>query len=182
MKDAGVHVPEAHVVRLELVDNPGNLYLVFAPSVGTVIVRVQDGVAAKLCEFPSKAIEVGLTVQPLTKPVPLGPAFAVEIVTWIVTDASLLNVAEAELPRVSAATTEWDPVDEMGMLNVEVNDPVVEDVTVVGVVGCPTPSYFRVMVDEAANPVPVTVIVDPAIPLIGFRLIDAVMLNIAEAV
>jgi len=80
VNDVGVHVPEAHVLRVAEVEVPENRYLVFTPSVGTEIVKVHDGVAEKTCGLPSNAIVEGLAVQPLIEPVPLGAPLAVDIV------------------------------------------------------------------------------------------------------
>ncbi len=98
------------------------------------------------------------------------------------TEASLLNDAEAVFPRASTDVTEWAPVVEAGTVNVALNDPAEEDVTVVGVVDCVTPSYFTVIMDEPAKPVPETVTVEPTMPLVGFRLIEALIVKIAEPV
>jgi len=67
-------------------------------------------------------------------------------------------------------------------MKVAEKEPSVEDVIVVGEVGWFTPSYFIVMVDDAANPVPVTVTVEPIMPVLGFRFMEAVTVKIADAV
>ncbi len=66
-------------------------------------------------------------------------------------------------------------------MKVALNEPTMDAVTVVGDVVCVTPSYLMVMVEEAAKPVPDTVTVPPTIPLVGFRLIEALTVYVAEA-
>jgi len=63
---------------------------------------------------------------------------------------------------------------------VAVNDPVVDVVTVVGEVVTVVPSYLIVMVDEAANPLPVTVTLDPVMLLVGLILMDALIVKVAD--
>ncbi len=65
-------------------------------------------------------------------------------------------------------------------MKVALNEPTVEVATVAGEVVCVTPSYFMVIVDEPAKPVPDTVTVEPTIPLVGFNVIEA--LTVKEAV
>jgi hypothetical protein len=50
---------------------------------------------------------------------------------------------------------------ESGTVNVALNVPVAEVVTVAGVVVCVTPSYFIVIVEVEAYPEPVTVTTVP---------------------
>ncbi len=63
---------------------------------------------------------------------------------------------------------------------VAINDPVVDVVTVVGEVVTVVPSYLIVMVDEAANPLPVTVTLDPVMLLVGLILMDALIVKVAD--
>ena len=56
-----------------------------------------------------------------------------------------------------------------------------EEATVVGAVVWVVPSYFIVIVDEAANPVPDTVTVVPVGPPVGDRVIEEATENGAEA-
>ena len=70
---------------------------------------------------------------------------------------------------------------EAGTVNVVENEPVIELVTVVGDVACVTPSYFIVIVEDAAKPVPDTVTVEPTIPLVGFNVTEAVTVKETEA-
>ncbi len=44
-----------------------------------------------------------------------------------------------------------------------------------------TPSYFTVIVDEPAKPVPDTVTVEPTIPLVGLNVIEALTVKVAVA-
>ncbi len=69
---------------------------------------------------------------------------------------------------------------ETGTVMVAVNDPVVDVVTVVGEVVTVVPSYLIVMVDEAANPLPVTVTLDPVMLLVGLILMDALIVKVAD--
>ena len=55
-----------------------------------------------------------------------------------------------------------------------------EEATVVGAVVWVVPSYFIVIVDEGANPVPDTVTVVPVGPPVGDRVIEEVTENGAE--
>ena len=57
-----------------------------------------------------------------------------------------------------------------------------DDVTVLGLVGCVAPSYLIVIVDNAAKPVPDTVIVVPPMPLVMLRLIDGIVVKLVCAV
>ena len=60
-------------------------------------------------------------------------------------------------------------------------DPIVEEATVVGEVVTIVPSYLMVIVEEAAKPVPDTVIVVPTAPPVGLRVIDALTENCVDA-
>ncbi len=42
-------MPDAHVLVVAVVEGPANLNLVLLPSVGTVMVMVHEGRAAKMC-------------------------------------------------------------------------------------------------------------------------------------
>ncbi len=64
---------------------------------------------------------------------------------------------------------------------VPLKDPAEDVVIVVGEVAMVAPSYFIVMVEEAAKPVPDTVTVEPTIPLVELSVIEAMMLNAAVA-
>jgi hypothetical protein len=52
---------------------------------------------------------------------------------------------------------------------------------VFGVVDWAVPSYLMVIVDNAAKPLPVTVTVVPVLPLVGLRVIEGVVVNVACA-
>ncbi len=69
---------------------------------------------------------------------------------------------------------------EAGTVKDAESEPVLEVATVAGEVVCVTPSYFMVIVEEPAKPVPDTVTVEPTIPLVGFNVIEA--LTVKEAV
>ena len=60
-------------------------------------------------------------------------------------------------------------------------DPIVEEATVVGDVATIVPSYLTVIVEEAAKPVPDTVIVVPTAPPVGLRVMEALTENVADA-
>jgi len=77
--------------------------------------------------------------------------------------------------------TEWAPVVEAGIVKVALNAPAVDVVTVVGEVVTVVPSYLMVMVEEAAKPVPVTVMVAPTLPLAGLSVMEEIMLKVAVA-
>jgi len=102
----GGQVPDEHVVTVVVVDVPANLNLVLEESVGTVMVIVQVGRAAKLCWLPSNAIVDGLTEQPLNVPVFVGTPLATEIVMSSVTDTTTVNGVDPVFPRASSAVTE----------------------------------------------------------------------------
>ncbi len=70
---------------------------------------------------------------------------------------------------------------EAGNVNVVENEPVIELVIVVGDVACVTPSYFIVIVEDAAKPVPDTVTVEPTIPLVGLNVIEELTVKVAVA-
>jgi hypothetical protein len=175
-------VPEEHVVTVVVVAGPANLNLVIEPSVGTVMVIVQEGRAAKLCWPPSNAIDVGLTAHPLTVPVFVGTPLATDIVIFSVTEAMTVSWVDPVLPRASTAITVWAPIVEVGTAKVALKVPVEEDVTVVGEVVWATPSYLIVIVEEAAKPVPETVTVPPTMVLVGLRVTDALTVYVAEPV
>ena len=69
-----------------------------------------------------------------------------------------------------------------GTANVAVKEPVAEVVTVVGEVETIVPSYLMVIVEEAANPLPVTLTLEPVMLLVGLALIDALTMKVVEAV
>ena len=70
---------------------------------------------------------------------------------------------------------------EAGTVNVVENEPVIELVTVVGDVACVTPSYFIVIVEDAAKPVPDTATVEPTIPLVGLSVTEGLTVKLADA-
>ena len=63
-----------------------------------------------------------------------------------------------------------------------VKEPVADVVTVVGEVITVVPSNLMVIVEEAANPLPVTLTLEPTMLLVGLALIDALTVKVAEAV
>jgi hypothetical protein len=174
-------VPEAHVLVVVVVEGPANLNLVLLPSVGTIMVMVQEGRAAKLCWFPSKAIVPGFTEQPVIVALAVGTPLATDIVICSVTEASTVNVVDAVFPRASVAVRVCEPTDDEGTMKEALKVPVVDEVTVEGDVVWVTPSYVIVIVEEAAKPVPDTVIIAPTILLAGDRTIEAATVNVAEA-
>jgi hypothetical protein len=165
-----------------VVEGPGNLNLVFEPSVGTVIVMVHDGRAAKLCWLLSNAMAVGLAEQPLRVPLLTGTPLATDMVMSSVTDCITVNWLDPESPRASTPVTAWEPIEETGTVKVALNVPEAVDVMVEGEVVCVVPSYLMVMVCDAAKPVPDTVIVPLTIPLDGFKVMEAETLNVADPV
>ena len=67
-------------------------------------------------------------------------------------------------------------------MKVALNVPVAVEAIVVGEVGWMVPSYLIVIVEEAAKPVPDTVIVPPTIALAGLRLMEPLIEYVAEPV
>ena len=61
-------------------------------------------------------------------------------------------------------------------------EPVAKVVTVGGEVVTIVPSYLMVIVEEAANPLPVTLTLEPMMLLVGLALIDALTVYVVEAV
>ena len=60
--------------------------------------------------------------------------------------------------------------------------PEPDEVTVAGTVVCVTPLNFIVIVEDAAKPEPVTVMVVPTGPEVGLREIEEVTVKVAEPV
>jgi hypothetical protein len=125
---------------------------------------------------------VGLTEQPLTVPVFVGTPLATEMVIFSVTEATIVRALDPVFPRASIAVTVCEPTMELGTMKVPLNVPVDVEAIVAGEVAWAIPSYFMVIVEEGAKPVPDTVTVPPAIVVVGLRLIDALTLNVAEPV
>ena len=69
---------------------------------------------------------------------------------------------------------------ELGTLNVAVKEPVAVVVIVAGEVVTVAPLNLIVTVDVPEKPVPVTVTVDPTVPLAGLRESVVFMVNVAE--
>ena len=77
-------MPVAQVVIVQVVEEVPkllNLYLLVAPSLGTVKVRVQDGSAARVAWTPLAVRDVGETLQPETETVAWKTEPRVAIVT-----------------------------------------------------------------------------------------------------
>ena len=96
-------VPEPQVLGVQVVDAlPAllNLYLVFAPSAGTVMVRVHEGEAVTVCEEPSAEIVVEETLHPANVIVVEGPELATVIVIGWATAS--LSTMRSECPFIAA--------------------------------------------------------------------------------
>ncbi len=83
--------------------------------------------------------------------------------------------------KVSSARTVFAPFVDAGMLNVAVNEPVAVEVIAPGEVMTMVPSYFTVIVDDAAKPVPEIIIVEPTVPLDELSVIEETMLKLEVA-
>lgn len=60
------------------------------------------------------------------------------------------------------------------------NEPDVDEVTVVGNVATMVPSNLTVRTEDDANPLPETVTFEPVILLVGLTLMDELMVNVAD--
>src|SRR6266571_7105376 len=150
---------------------------------GTVNVALNEPVALVL-ELPMiVASNVTVIDEDPAKPAPLTvneePAWPP--VGLNVIDAITVIEAVAVWEDASVAVTEWAPVVEAGIVKVALNAPAVDVVTVAGEVVTVVPSYLMVMVEEAAKPVPVTVMVAPTLPLAGLSVMEEIMLKVAVA-
>jgi hypothetical protein len=90
-----------------------------------------------------------------------------------VIEGSTMKVAEPE-PEPAEAVTVWGPATPGGTLKEVENEPESD----VGVVALITPSYITVAVTLPANPDPDTVSVEPTLPLVGLRTIEATTENV----
>jgi len=106
----------------------------------------------------------------------------VPLVGFSVINAVTMNEAVAVGEAASVAVTACAPFVEAGTVKVALKDPSEFVVTVVGFVTCVIPSYLIVIVEEAANPVPVTVTLVPILPVVGLSVMKATMLNVAVPV
>ncbi len=133
------------------------------------------------CVIPSYLM---MMVEEAAKPVPdtvtVPPTMPLDGFKLIA--ALMVNMALAEWVATSVAVMVWAPFVETGAVKVALNEPMVEEATVVGDVATVVPSYLMVMVEEAAKPVPVMVITVPVGPPVGLSAIEAVTEKVAEAV
>lgn len=87
-----------------------------------------------------------------------------------------VNVARAVSADASVATTVCEPAAEAGTVKVVLNEPEEEVPTVDGEMASDAPSYFTdAIVEEEANPVPVTVMTSPTCPEVSLRAMKAVL-------
>ncbi len=121
-------------------------------------------------EEPEKPVPVTVKEDPDT------PTAGVTVV-----DAITVYCVVAVFADVSSARTVFPPFVDAGMLNVALNEPVTVEVTTPGVVTTIVPSYFTVIVDDAAKPVPEIVIVEPTVPLDELSVIEETMLKLEVA-
>jgi hypothetical protein len=178
--DADGQLPDEQVLMVAVVEGPANLYLTFDPSVGTVIETVQEGNAVTVWALPSKAIFVGFTSHPVNNPVPTGPPVATVMLVWTVTDARTVSDAEAVFPPASTTVKVWEPIGAVGTVRMALNEPDVDEVTIVGNVATAVPSNLTVMAEDDAKPLPETVTFEPVMLLVGLTLMDELMVNVAD--
>ncbi len=131
---------------------------------------VVESNATIIVEEPEKPVPVTVKEDPDT------PMAGVTVV-----DAITVYRVVAEFADESSARTVFAPFVDAGMLNVAVNEPAAVEVTEPGDVMTTVPSYFTVMVDEAAKPVPEIVIVEPTVPLDELNVIEETMLKLEVA-
>ena len=124
-----------------------------------------------IAEEPAKPVPVTVNEEP-TMP----------LVGLNVMNGFTVNEAVAVWEAASVAVTACGPFVDEGMVNVAENEPRLLLVIVAGIVDCAVPSYLMVMMEEAAKPVPVTVTLVPAFPLVGPRVMAATILKVAVAV
>ncbi len=96
-------------------------------------------------------------------------------------DPTTVYAAVEVWEAASVAVTVWPPLVDAGIVKEALKDPAVFVVTVAGVVVTVVPSYLMVIVEEAAKPLPVTVTVEPTIPVAVLKVMKATMLKVAVA-
>jgi hypothetical protein len=122
-----------------------------------------------LSNFIVIAVLTGKLVPETVTTVPVAPEVGESVIAVVTT----LNVAEAvNVPSV-AVIVRLPTAAVLGIVIVAENVPVLDDVTVVGVVVIMLLSNFMVIVLLASKLEPDTVTVVPVIPLVGDRVIDA---------
>ena len=128
--------------------------------------------------FPAASLAVIVMVKGVPAVVEVGAVMA----KWSRAPKVMVNVLDAELPVLSVAVTVCEPGVDVGALKVQVKVPEVAVVTGEGVVACVVLSYWMVTVFEGVKPVPVTVIVVAAGPVVGVSVIWGGELNVAVTV
>jgi len=130
------------------------------------------GTVVTTCPFTWTTIgELGVNPLPMTCTVL--PAPAVAGTTWTTGDGTA-NVLLAELPAASVIVSVLFAIAVTGIVNEVVIPPVAVEVVVPDAKATAAPLTVAVIVLDAANPVPVTVIVVPLLPVVGVRVIDGV--------
>src|SRR6266581_2002517 len=134
-----------------------------------------------VCVTPSYLM---VMVEEAAKPVPdtVTVPPTIPLVGFRLIEALTVYMAEAVWEDASVAVTVCAPFVETGTANVALNEPMVEEATVVGEVVCVAPSYLMVMVEEAGKPVPVIVTVVPTLPAEGLSVMETVTEKAAVAV
>ncbi len=134
-----------------------------------------------VCVVPSYFM---VMVEEAAKPVPdtVTVEPTIVLVGLRLVAALTVKMLEAVCGDTSVAVTLCAPFVDTGVAKVALNEPMLEEATDVGDVVCVVPSYFMVMVEEAAKPAPVTVTVVAAAPPGGLSVMEAVTEKVAEAV
>jgi hypothetical protein len=175
----------ATVKVAETVLTPSLAVTVWAPGeeAGTVKVMVNAPVPEEVVVVMVVAsnfvvmVEEDRKFEPVTvTKVPSGPLLGFRVIKEGVT----VKAAEAELPPESVPTTGLAPADETGTLKRAPENEPVASVLVVPVSVTGLPANVAVIVEDAAKPVPDTVTEVPVDPMIGFRVIDAVTVKVAD--
>jgi hypothetical protein len=163
---------------------------VFAPGVDEGTLKVAEKVPV-----PEVVIEAGLVVTAdpanVTVTAELGKKFEPVKMTDVPTrpvagdsesvGVFTVHIAVAECVAESVAITVLAPDMEVGTLNVHVNEPVMSVCTKTGVVVTLVPWKVMVIVEEAAKPWPDAETLDPMRPLTGFKVKEALTVNVAVA-
>lgn len=132
-----------------------------------------------LCEVPSAAKVLGDGLPPFTVTVALGAELLIVTVIGCNT-VFTVKVAVGELVP-SVARTVCAPAVDVGTVKEQLKLPFASEVTEDGDVACMFPSYFIVIVEEAAKPFPVIVTVVPMPPFVGLSVMDEVTVKVPEA-
>ncbi len=103
------------------------------------------------------------------------------LVGFKLTAGVIVKTEFAETAEMSVATILCGPLIDSSVMMFALNDPIVDVATVLGEVVSDVPSNLSVTVEDASKPVPVTVTTVPTDPLERLRVIDALIVKVAEA-